>query len=94
MSIPGDGECKQIEAELRSRSRPTAGTDRVRSALPGAEAGKTLRGRARERGRALSPLQSLVVHQRLDLVHKLPRDLQDVLDVVALGHFCGMCTFI
>ena len=38
------------------------------------------------------PLQSLVVHQRLDFVHKLASYLQDVLDVMTLGHLCGSDT--
>lgn len=83
MGIPGDGECKQIEAELRRRSHRPAGEERG--------------GEPRPTGSDwlfLSPPQSLVVHQRLDLVHQLPCDLQDVLDVVTLGHFCGMCTFV
>lgn len=33
-------------------------------------------------------LPSLVVHQRLDFVHQLTSYLQDVVDVVTLGHFC------
>lgn len=36
-----------------------------------------------------SSSQLLVVHQRLDFVHQLTCYLQDVLDIVPLGHFCG-----
>lgn len=38
------------------------------------------------------PLQSLVVHQRLDFVHQLTCYLQDMLDVMTLGHLCGSDT--
>lgn len=37
---------------------------------------------------------SLVVHQRLDFVHQLTCYLQDVLDIVTLGHFCGSDTLL
>lgn len=38
------------------------------------------------------PLWSLVVHQRLDLVHQLTCYLQDMLDIMTLSHLCGTDT--
>lgn len=39
-------------------------------------------------------LQSLVVHQRLDFVHQLTCNLQDMLHIMTLSHFCGLDTVL
>lgn len=107
-SVRTKGKCKQSEAELQSRAASavllphTGGLQlgREQTGTPWICSGwvSRMRGRAgRPGGRGALPppprQQSLVVHQRLDFVHQLTRNLQDVLDIMTLGHLCGSDTW-
>lgn len=100
MGIPRGqkGTCKQTEAKLQSWATSGALWNHTRGLHLGREhtwtpwinSGKVeaWKNCLSEGGKEDTSLLSLVVHQGLDFVHQLTCYLQDMLDVVTLGHLC------
>lgn len=92
------GTCKQTEAKPQSWA--TSGVlwnhtrrlhlGRQQNWTPWINSGKVeaWKNCLSEGGKEDTSLLSLVVHQGLDFVHQLTSYLQDMLDVVTLGHLC------